>query len=201
MEFYETEEQQVEAVKKWWRENGKAIILGAVVGLGGLFGWRAYQDNLLAARIDASQAYMAAQTQFATSGEVAAVEGFISSYTDSGYASLSALQLAKHFVDAGEFDNAIAQLQWVIDNSGDVSLTNTAVIRLARIEASQGDYAAAEALLAGITQESWKASSLELQGDIKLAQGDQAAARDAYRDALALSPRPEVQLKLNDLAL
>ncbi|MGU3844696.1 YfgM family protein, partial [Vibrio diabolicus] len=44
MELYDTEEQQVEAIKDWWKENGKAVIIGAVVGLGGLFGWRYYQD-------------------------------------------------------------------------------------------------------------------------------------------------------------
>ncbi|PAR85254.1 YfgM family protein, partial [Vibrio cholerae] len=44
MELYDTEEQQVEAIKDWWKENGKAVIFGAVIGLGGLFGWRYYQD-------------------------------------------------------------------------------------------------------------------------------------------------------------
>ena len=37
MELYDTEEQQVEAIKDWWKENGKAVIFGAVIGLGGLF--------------------------------------------------------------------------------------------------------------------------------------------------------------------
>ena len=38
MNDYATEEQQVEAIKSWWQENGKAVVLGAVIGLGGLWG-------------------------------------------------------------------------------------------------------------------------------------------------------------------
>ncbi len=50
MNFYDSEEQQVEAIKDWWKENGKAVIFGAVIGLGGLFGWRYYQDSVVEAR-------------------------------------------------------------------------------------------------------------------------------------------------------
>ncbi len=35
MELYDTEEEQVQAIKEWWKENGKAVIIGAVLGLGG----------------------------------------------------------------------------------------------------------------------------------------------------------------------
>ena len=50
MELYDSEEQQVEAIKDWWKENGKAVVLGVVVGLGGLFGWRYYQDSVVQAQ-------------------------------------------------------------------------------------------------------------------------------------------------------
>ncbi|MGL5653635.1 MAG: YfgM family protein, partial [Vibrio sp.] len=57
MELYDTEEQQVEAIKDWWKENGKAVMFGAVIGLGGLFGWRYYQDTVVAAQEAASHSY------------------------------------------------------------------------------------------------------------------------------------------------
>ena len=38
MEIYSTEEQQVEAIKSFWKENGSQIIVGAVLGLGGFSG-------------------------------------------------------------------------------------------------------------------------------------------------------------------
>ncbi len=47
MEIYNSEEQQVEAIKRFWKENGTAIIAGVVLGLGGLYGWRYFQDQQL----------------------------------------------------------------------------------------------------------------------------------------------------------
>ena len=43
MDVYKTEEEQVEAIKKWWNENGKSIIVGIVVGITAIFGWRGYE--------------------------------------------------------------------------------------------------------------------------------------------------------------
>ena len=46
MSEFLTEEEQVERLKQWWKENGRSIIAGVVIGLG-VFGswqgWRAYQ--------------------------------------------------------------------------------------------------------------------------------------------------------------
>ncbi|WP_459782756.1 tetratricopeptide repeat protein, partial [Photobacterium sp. R1] len=39
------------------KENGKAIVLGAVLGLGGLYGWRYYQGEVQSAKEQASEAY------------------------------------------------------------------------------------------------------------------------------------------------
>ncbi|MEW8396328.1 MAG: tetratricopeptide repeat protein, partial [Candidatus Thiodiazotropha sp.] len=40
MSEYQTEEEQVEAIKRWWKENGTSVIAGLVIGLGGIFGWQ-----------------------------------------------------------------------------------------------------------------------------------------------------------------
>ena len=46
MDVYKTEEEQVEAIKKWWQENGKSIIAGVVIGITAIFGWRAYDSHM-----------------------------------------------------------------------------------------------------------------------------------------------------------
>ena len=48
METYQTEEQQVEAIKKFWQENGNYIISGLVLGFAGFIGFNYYKDNKLA---------------------------------------------------------------------------------------------------------------------------------------------------------
>ncbi len=40
-----TEEEQVEALKRWWQENGKSLILTIAVSVGGVLSWNAYQDH------------------------------------------------------------------------------------------------------------------------------------------------------------
>ena len=84
MELYDTEEQQVEVIKAWWKEKGKSVILGAVIGLSSLFGWRYYQDSVTAAQGSASESYTKAVQQLAdnnTEGEDA-LQAFIDANND-----------------------------------------------------------------------------------------------------------------------
>ena len=43
-----TDEERLDLIKKWWRENGSSIITGVVLGLAVLFGgkaWFSYQET------------------------------------------------------------------------------------------------------------------------------------------------------------
>lgn len=141
MEVYNTEEEQVEAIKDWWKENGKAVIIGAVVGLGGLFGWRYYQDSVTQAREAASQNYTSAINALQAKGAEAAadVEAFIASNDVKEYSVLAALQLAKAQVTAGDLDAALTQLKWAQSNSKDAALIPLTTYRIARVEAELGN--------------------------------------------------------------
>ena len=44
MDPFVTEDQQVEALKKWWKENGKSVITGLVLGLAIIVGVRTWFD-------------------------------------------------------------------------------------------------------------------------------------------------------------
>ncbi len=202
MEAYETEEQQVEAIKSWWKANGKAVIVGGIVGIGAIFSWNYYQSAQIKAQDAASIQYEATLTKLQTSGENAAkaAEDFIATNADSEYASLAAMQLAKIQVEASQFDAALTQLNWVVDNSEDESLIALAQIRVARIQTQQQQFDAALATLVNVKPASWAAGVAELKGDIMLRQGDLAAARSAYTQALQLGMSQTVQIKLDDLA-
>ena len=39
-----SEEEQLEVVKRWWKENGTSLIAGAVLAAAGVFGWNAWQN-------------------------------------------------------------------------------------------------------------------------------------------------------------
>ncbi|TOF69710.1 YfgM family protein [Vibrio parahaemolyticus] len=203
MELYDTEEQQVEAIKDWWKENGKAVIIGAVVGLGGLFGWRYYQDTVIQASETASQSYTTAMNSLQEKGVDAQsdVQAFIESNEVKEYSVLAALQLAKAQVEAKDFAAALEQLKWAQSNTKDAALSPLISYRIARIETEMGNFDAANTELGKVTDTAWAGRIAELRGDIALRQGDKDAAYAAYTEAQqAADASPTLQMKLDDLA-
>ncbi|WP_407552621.1 YfgM family protein [Vibrio parahaemolyticus] len=203
MELYDTEEQQVEAIKDWWKENGKAVIIGAVVGLGGLFGWRYYQDTVIQASETASQSYTTAMNTLQEKGVDAQsdVQAFIESNEVKEYSVLAALQLAKAQVEAKDFTAALEQLKWAQSNTKDAALSPLISYRIARIETEMGNFDAANTELGKVTETAWAGRIAELRGDIALRQGDKDAAYAAYTEAQqAADASPTLQMKLDDLA-
>ncbi|MDG3437952.1 YfgM family protein [Vibrio parahaemolyticus] len=203
MELYDTEEQQVEAIKDWWKENGKAVIIGAVVGLGGLFGWRYYQDSVIQASETASQSYTTAMNTLQEKGVDAQsdVQAFIESNEVKEYSVLAALQLAKAQVEAKDFAAALEQLKWAQSNTKDAALSPLISYRIARIETEMGNFDAANTELGKVTDTAWAGRIAELRGDIALRQGDKDAAYAAYTEAQqAADASPTLQMKLDDLA-
>ncbi|TOG47332.1 YfgM family protein [Vibrio parahaemolyticus] len=203
MELYDTEEQQVEAIKDWWKENGKAVIIGAVVGLGGLFGWRYYQDTVIQASETASQSYTTAMNTLQEKGVDAQsdVRTFIESNEVKEYSVLAALQLAKAQVEAKDFAAALEQLKWAQSNTKDAALSPLISYRIARIETEMGNFDAANTELGKVTDTAWTGRIAELRGDIALRQGDKDAAYAAYTEAQqAADASPTLQMKLDDLA-
>ncbi|WP_319437819.1 YfgM family protein [Vibrio cholerae] len=203
MELYDTEEQQVEAIKDWWKENGKAVIFGAVIGLGGLFGWRYYQDSVVAAQEAASQSYRKAIDALLAKGieSEGTIQTFIDANKETEYAVLAAMQLAKVQVEAGQLDEALAQLEWAKGATKDAALKSLLTFRVARLQAEQGQFDDALTELSSIQEKSWAGRVAELRGDILMRKGDSAAAYAAYTEAQQAEDASQtLQMKLDDLA-
>ncbi len=205
MEVYTTEEQQVEVIKSWWKENGTSVIAGTVIGLVGLFGWRYYNEHQQNSQEAASQAYneMAAQLAKGDAAGFEQAQSFISAHKGDSYAELAALQLAAAAVKAGKLDLAAEQLTQVA-TSGDESIRPIAALRLARVLNDQGKADEALAQLGKINNDAFKAQVAEVRGDVLLKQGKAEEARDAYQaaaDAGGLQGSAELKLKMDDLAL
>ncbi|PMH37548.1 hypothetical protein BCU68_08000 [Vibrio sp. 10N.286.49.B3] len=203
MELYDSEEQQVEAIKDWWRENGKAVILGAVIGLGGLFGWRYYQDSVIEGQEVASSNYTVAMTSLMTQGSDANndVQAFIDANGDTEYSVLAALQLAKVQIEAGDVEQALAQLEWAKSATKDEALLPLVTYRVARVKAELANFDGALTDLDSIVDEAWTGRVAELRGDIALRKGDDDAAYRAYTEAQqAADASQTLQVKLDDLA-
>ncbi len=202
--MYETEEQQVEALKKWWKENGKSIIAGIVLGLGAVLGWQGWNDHKDQVGAQASNVYdqmllstreenlQAAQTQR---------DLLHKEFGNTPYAAFADMLLAKLQLGSGDAQAAMASLQSALDHAPDPAIQSIVLLRLARLKLSQGDLNGAEALAAQSADAAYAGEFAALRGDIAKAQGNAYKARAAYQEALAgeVSNAELVQLKLDSL--
>ena len=203
MEIYNNDEQQAEAIKNWIKENGRAVLLGAAIGLVGMFGWRYYNEYHQGKMEAASAAYDLVIKELDQNKDKAfpAVSEFVSNYSGSAQGDLAALQLASAAVKAGNLDVAVTQLQTVADK-GNAAVKPIAAIRLARVLGEQGKFADAQKRLDSVTQKAYKAVVAEVRGDLYLQQGDKNKALAAYQDAVAAGGEQsssELRSKLDDL--
>ncbi len=202
MDQFTTEEQQVEAIKKFWKENGTAIVLGTVLGFGGLWGWRAYNDNMLASQEQASDSYQSAVKELGTKdGAFTDAKKFVEENSDTHYAVMAAFKLAKEAVNRADLAEAEKQLQWIVKSEAKIVLKDIALIRLSRVQLEQENFDSALASLAKVSSTSYDAQVEEVKGDVYQRQGKFDEAEKAYTAALAdNSSNNLLQMKLDDLA-
>ena len=203
MEHYETEEQQVEAIKRFWKENGTAIIVGAVLGLGGLWGWRYYYDEQIAAKEQASAAFESQTAALlAEDANFGQAKQYIDENSDTGYALLMAFQLAQQAIDRKDLSEAEKQLEFAAANSQNEAVNALANLRLARVQLALEQPEKALASAENITTAAFSAQQQEIKGDIYVKQEMFDKARSAYSAAVAAnSANTVVKMKLDNLAL
>lgn len=210
-----TEEEQVEAIKKWWNENGKSLIITIVVVLAGYFGWNGYQENQRVQGEAASSIYqqlvnkatkpLADQTE-ADKTEIETVAAQLKAeFPNSLYAKFAGLYLAKFAIEANNFEAAAAELQALVDAGDKGPIAYLAQVRLARVFIQQEKLDEALALVATTPEASFAAQYEEVKGDVLFAKGDLAKALSAYQAARAaatsLGINTQVLLrKIDDLA-
>ncbi|ACA85834.1 MULTISPECIES: tetratricopeptide repeat protein [Shewanella] len=203
MEIYSTEEQQVDAIKQFWKDYGTSIVVGAVVGLGGLFGWNYYSEHKITQAESASEAFQAMSAPaLDEAGMLAAAETFAKEHSQKGYQSLLSLIVAKAAVESGDLEKAETTLKSVIASAADTSLVMVATIRLARVQAEQGQIATAITTLEQVSDPAFTAQRDELKGDFLVRKGDAEQAKAAYQAAVdngGATASPALQMKLDNL--
>lgn len=211
-----TEEEQIEALKRWWAENGTSTVVGVVLAVSGYFGWEFWKDSQQESAEAASASYqtlmdavvvepgqLLSEEKSTTANHLA--DELKSQHASSLYASQAALFKAKLAVEAQDLKTAAAELQWVIDRNVEPALTLLTRSRLARVQIDLGEYEQALATVTDANSGSFKALFAEIRGDILLAQEKTSEARAAYQLALdnliteQASRRPLLEIKISDL--
>ena len=202
MEQYVTEEQQVEAIKRFWKENGIPIVVGAALGLGGLFGWRYYNDVKIAAQEQASATYDVVTVDLIKNeAAFSSAQSYINENSDSGYALLMAFKLAQQAAERKDLTEAAKQLSFAASNAESTSIQAIANLRLARVQLEQGMHEQALATLDNVSDEAFDAQRQETKGDVYQAQQLFDKARAAYSAALEVNANNNIlKMKLDNLA-
>lgn len=202
-----SEREQWEALKRWLRENGPAILAGiavAALGLGGYRWWQARANN---ADIAAGALYIQMENAFAQGNRT---EAFIllgdleRQYPSSPYADQAKLASARAFVEDGELQRAADELRDVMQHSSDSVLRLIARERLARVQIALHQPSDALATLHGVDPAGLEPEYAQARGDAYYAMGDKSAALAQYRLARAKegdqSDPGLLDLEISDLA-
>ncbi len=212
MSEYRTDEETVEQIQRFWRENGLSLVVTLVLTVGGVLGWRAWQDARAETVADASARFLewreALTPEGGESEEAARIaEALRAEHPESPYVSLLRFHAARAAIDAGDAAAARRELLAVLDAELPEAFHDVARLRLARLDLADGDPAAALARLDAIAAANTMPAVLELRGDALLARGDRAGARAAYDAAIAVAEgpggagRPLLEMKRDDLSL
>ena len=207
MEVNQTEQEQIEALQKWWADNRRAVISGLIIGLAAVFGWRGWQSYLLTMAEEASDLYTNMIIEMRDQKNDKAREyaaKLMNEYSRTTYADFAALMLARLDVENAKPDEAIKHLQQVLDDADQDSLKHLARLRLARILLDQNRTDEAWSMLKVDDEGAFMASYAELKGDIYARQGKFDDARTAYQQVLGKtwaesSDTSYLQMKIDDL--
>jgi predicted negative regulator of RcsB-dependent stress response len=203
--FDTTEEERLEAAQRWWKENGRSIIIGIVLGIAFILGWQYWQDYKLAQAEQASTLYSqflkAVETNANTDAEKLAVK-LQTDYSKTDYALYSGLFQAQLKVQQNDLADA-KQILTKIATDANKEISNIANIRLIRLMLANKEYEKGLEYINKIDPASSASFSSiydELVGDLYVALNRFDQARTSYQSALRNgSKSPLLQLKIDDL--
>jgi predicted negative regulator of RcsB-dependent stress response len=211
-----SDEQQAEALRRWWSENWRWVIAGIALGLVGLVGWQQWQQHKIGRAETAAYLYRdfaAAINASDRSKAEALLKELEQKYGGSPYTDQGHLALATANVSEGKFEQAASELKIVAESTADKALKPIAQLRLARVQLQLGHQDEALAALNIDQAGAYLAQYQEVRGDALLAKGDASGAKQAYQLALNATQDQAnsatasngdtamLQLKLQDLQL
>ncbi|WP_443090891.1 YfgM family protein [Basfia succiniciproducens] len=204
MAYTSLEEQEINEIKNFWKENGKTIIVSVIIAIAGVFGWRYWQSYQLSQHHQLSDQYQQVIYEFRQdpAAQKDNLAEFITQNGKSGYAALALFEQAKTAVEKQDFSQAETALKQALNSAPDEIFASIAALRLANVQFQQKDFDGALVSLNLVKDTSWDSRKQILNGDILLAKGDKAGAKAAYQQAQKNASALEqqwLQVRLNNL--
>lgn len=219
MALHAEEEETLESLKTWWKEQGRTLAALVIVVLAAYTGWLLWQ-NARAAEVDASSDLYESVLNLALMAEgempseadsreiIRLSEELRAEHGDSDYARFASLFAAQQYVLLDDLESAENALRWVLENENsglfseaDPGLRLATNLRLGRVLLAQGEPEAALEIVNSADPQGFEAGFAELRGDIYVALGREVDAREAYVAAQQSGSASEsLRMKLSSLA-
>jgi predicted negative regulator of RcsB-dependent stress response len=201
------EQEQLDALKAWWKDNRNQILgalLIVVVAVGGWRGWQYYQHKQSYGAATLYQQFLEQLSSNDAKRINDAATAVTDKYGSTAYAAHAELLAARVNEQGNDMARAKTQLQWVIDNAREDTLKDVARLRLAAVLLDEKKYADAMTLLEAKHAESFDGMFADLKGDVFSAEGKNGEARSSYQLAYAKTDaqsmyRSLIQMKLDAL--
>jgi predicted negative regulator of RcsB-dependent stress response len=206
MEVYETEEQQWEAIKSFFKKYGNKLLWVAIIIMGSISAVRYWQHHQYVSKVEASELYsemLISLDQKDNTAVMTKIQNLKSNFDNSTYATLGSMIAGKIALKEGEIDSAKNNFNWAIEHSSNKNLKRLAQFRLMKVLMVQGDFNAALDI-AKQDQNGLMPLFKELEGDIRVQQEDFKKAKEAYTAAMDANKNiqsPLLKLKLEDLGV
>jgi predicted negative regulator of RcsB-dependent stress response len=209
MDIYASDDEKGEDIKRWWRENGRSVIAGSILGLAIIFAgryWLGYQQTQSE---KAANNYQQLTSLVAAGKQDEAAEQnalLIDKFSSSPYAIFSAFEMAGQAIFNDDLSTAKSHLEWIVANASLNGHVEIARLRLAKLFLAEADYEKALSLANESKSDSFASLFAELRGDVFAAQGQFIEARAAYQSAMLTliegEPRSVLlNMKIDDMAV
>ncbi len=215
MSVHLTEEEQIEALKRWWKAYGVTTVVAVAIAATGFFGWNQYKSHLAEKASEGSVRYQQfllevekleedPESESAQVRMQALGSDLMNDYSGTLYADFVRLHNARQAVNQGDLARARTLLEEVGNKSADESIKQLAQLRLARVMVAQGEIEPALSILQRVPSDAYAAMYAEARGDVLFMQNRLAEARTAYESALQAMQDPVsiqrnlVQMKIDN---
>lgn len=196
------EQDQLDAIKAWWKNYGKMTVIFFILGIALSYGWKMWQSSQASYNQQASLIYDQMLSSFRQHNQdafLAQAQSLSTDFSKTPYASMANFMLANNAVEQGHLDKAYQELKTIMDSSSDSRIRQIARVRAARILLGKHQLKEALALLETVDSSTFLPEINEVRGDVFVAMGETDKARNSYKAALKAIPKGDASRTLLEM--
>ena len=150
MSVLANEQEQLEAIKSWWKNYGKMSVLVFFLGIALSYGWKMWQHSQADFNQQASLIYdqmLSSFNQHNQDAFIAQANSLSTDFSKTPYGNMANFMLAHQAIEQGNLDKAYQELKAIMESSNDAKIRQIARVRAARILLAKHELKQALALL------------------------------------------------------